>query len=169
MLILFMAYMRFFTQFFQGKWIWGICPLKKATEQKNDLIKSRESFLSVTACALYKHFLHKRSPLSLFHKIQVPALPHTREHRFQGHCTAPETTQRWERLSTCPKVIEMASKKSNIQSIGNNVEWLFRLNDQKIPGEIPVHLCSGSVSKPPEIYYILVKVPETSKYTMSSY
>lgn len=117
-LMLFMPDMSFFTRFFQEKWIWGICPLKKATEQKSDLIKSRESFLSVTVCALYKHFLHKLSPLSLFQKFQVQALPHTREHRFQGHCTAPETTQRWERLSTCPKVIEKVSKKATFKALG---------------------------------------------------
>lgn len=88
---------RIFTQFFQEKWIWDICPLRKATEQRNSRIRSRESFLSVTMCALYKHFPHKLSQLSLFPIFQVGALPHTREHRFLGRYTAPEATQRWER------------------------------------------------------------------------
>lgn len=88
-----------FTQFFQEKWIWDICPLMKATAQRNSRIGSRESSPSVTVCALYTHFPHKLSQLSLFPIFQVGALPHTREHRFLGRYTAPATTQRWDRVS----------------------------------------------------------------------
>lgn len=108
---------RIFTQFFQEKWIWDICPLRKATEQRNSLIGSREPFLSGTTCALYRHFPHKLSQLSLFPKFQAGALPHTREHRFLDRYTAPETTQRWrDRLWN-----------SNVLSIRSTLELSLRI------------------------------------------
>lgn len=120
------------TQFFQGKWIWGICPLEKATEQRKSLIASRESFLSVTACAPYTHFLHKRSQPSSFQRFRVGVLPHTREHRFRGHCTAPETTQTGEAEHVSEKgQRRWKTHKNNVQSMQSAVELRLRRQGQQ--------------------------------------